>query len=85
MPTRPTKSAKKPQGRKESPRPAKASKPEDPAASAAAFLRRLTTPRDEQAGGDKLNPAQRREVARRAARMSAAPEKAPGKPDRGKG
>lgn len=66
MPNRPKKSTKRPNNAKKAV-PTKAStKPEDPVA---AFLARL----GESKEGQGLNPAQRREVARRAARMSSAP------------
>ena len=68
MPNRAKKNTKKPQSIKKAPStPVSAktpSKPEDPVA---AFLARLGAPKDAER---ELDPARRREVARRAARMS---------------
>jgi len=80
MPNRAKKHAKKPQSVKKAPptpvSPKSPSKPEDPVA---AFLSRLGKGKD--AAAEQLDPAQRREVARRAARMSAiAAAKASGEP-----
>lgn len=79
MLNRPKKSTKKPNGTKRSTpmSPKTLAKPEDPVA---AFLARLGGKKQ----GEALNPAQRREVARRAARMSSisaakAPEREPKK------
>lgn len=67
MPNRAKKHAKKPQSIKKAPATpvsAKTSKPEDPVT---AFLARMGAPKDAER---ELDPARRREVARRAARMS---------------
>jgi len=73
MPNPAKKHTKKPQSvKKAPPTPASSktsSKPEDPVA---AFLSRLGSGKDSPA--KKLDPAQRREVARRAARMNAIAE-----------
>lgn len=72
MPPRPKKSTKKPNDvkRSTSVSPKTPAKPEDPVA---AFLGRLGGKKQ----GEALNPAQRREIARRAARMSSIAAKAP--------
>jgi hypothetical protein len=80
MPNRARKPAKKPQGSKKAPStPVSAktpAKPEDPVAT---FLARLGKGKD--AAAAKLDPAQRRELARRAARVNAiAAAKASGEP-----
>ncbi len=76
MPNRPKKITKRAQDVKKAPPVSKApAKPEDPVA---AFLARLGGAKK----GPALDPARRREIARRAARMSSAPAaKAPGDRD----
>jgi hypothetical protein len=67
MPNRAKKHTKKPQNAKRAPlTPVSktSSKPEDPVA---AFLARMGSPKDAER---ELDPARRREIARRAARMS---------------
>jgi hypothetical protein len=64
MPNRAKKNAKKPQSIKKAPSTPPSTKPEDPVT---AFLARLGAPKDAER---ELDPARRREVARRAARMS---------------
>jgi hypothetical protein len=69
MPTRAKKHAKASNDVRKTPASAKGpAKPEDPVA---AFLARLGSAKK---GGEALNPAQRREIARRAARMSSISE-----------
>jgi len=75
MPTRQKKIAKKLSAVKPSGRASSADKAppksEDPAQRVAAFLARLG--KEGKSGEAGLNPAQRREIARRAARLSSAP------------